>query len=101
MRPSSDHLTQFGWPINGVSSSFRLMLCGKFAVLLAPMLDGLASDPFALIDDGYGPGEMDVGRRYGRHCHWRSLRWEKVPTKIGQFKPSASHLPNTHAIVAH
>ena len=38
-----------------------LMLCGDLAVLQAPMLDGLAFDPFALFDDGCGPAEVGVG----------------------------------------
>jgi hypothetical protein len=29
-----------------------LMLSGEFAVLQAPMFDGLSFDPFALFDDG-------------------------------------------------
>jgi hypothetical protein len=37
------------------------MLCGELAVLQAPMLDGLAFDPFALFDDGCGPAEVSVG----------------------------------------
>ena len=40
------------------------MLGGEFAVLQAPMLDGLPFDPFALLDDGLGPAEVGVG---GRH----------------------------------
>ena len=40
------------------------MLCGELAVLQAPMLDGLAFDPFALFDDGCGPAEVGVGRRH-------------------------------------
>src|SRR5690606_41219077 len=40
------------------------MLCGELAVLQAPMLDGLAFDPFALFDDGCSPAEVGVG---GRH----------------------------------
>jgi hypothetical protein len=40
------------------------MLGGEFAVLQAPMFDGLPFDPFALLDDGLGPAEVGVG---GRH----------------------------------
>ena len=40
------------------------MLCGELAVLQAPMLDGLAFDPFALFDDGCGPAEVGVGWRH-------------------------------------
>ena len=38
------------------------MLCGELAVLQAPMLDGLAFDPFALFDDGCA--EVGVGWRH-------------------------------------
>ena len=38
------------------------MLSGEFAVLQAPMLDGLSFDPFTLFDDGWGPAEVGVGR---------------------------------------
>jgi alkylation response protein AidB-like acyl-CoA dehydrogenase len=40
------------------------MLGGEFAVLQAPMLDGLSLDPFTLFDDGRCPAEVGVG---GRH----------------------------------
>ena len=34
---------------------------GDFAVLQVLALDGLAFDPFALFDDGFGPAEVSVG----------------------------------------
>jgi hypothetical protein len=40
------------------------MLSGDFAVLQAPIFDGLSLDPFALFDDGWGSAEVGVG---GRH----------------------------------
>ena len=40
------------------------MLGGEFAVLQAPMFDGLPFDPFAQLDDGLGPAEVGIG---GRH----------------------------------
>ena len=40
------------------------MLGGAFAVLQAPMFDGLSFDPFALFDDGWRPAEVGVGRRH-------------------------------------
>ena len=40
------------------------MLSGEAGVQQAPMLDGFALDPFAVIDDGFGPSEVGVG---GRH----------------------------------
>ena len=41
-----------------------LMLGGKLAVLQAPMCDGLAFDPFSLLDDGWSSAEVRV---CGRH----------------------------------
>ena len=38
------------------------MLCGELAVLQAPMFDGLLLDPFSLLDDGWSPAEVGVGR---------------------------------------
>jgi hypothetical protein len=35
-------------------------LSGDFAVLQAPMRDGLAFDLFALFEDGCGPAELGV-----------------------------------------
>jgi len=40
------------------------MLGGKLAVLQAPMCDGLAFDPFSLLDDGWSSAEVGV---CGRH----------------------------------
>ena len=37
------------------------MLCGNAGVQQAAMLDGLAFDPFAVFDDGFGPSEVGVG----------------------------------------
>ena len=38
-----------------------LILCGEFAVLQAPMFDGLSLDPFSLSDDRGSPAEVGVG----------------------------------------
>ena len=38
-----------------------LILCGEFAVMQAPMFDGLSFDPFALFNDGLRPAEVGVG----------------------------------------
>ena len=39
------------------------MLCGKLAVMQAPLFDGFSFDPFALFDYGFCPAEVDVGGR--------------------------------------
>ena len=39
------------------------MLGGEFAVLQAPIFDGLSFDPSALLDDGLCPAEVGIGRR--------------------------------------
>ncbi|ARS29433.1 hypothetical protein KC8_19360 [Sphingomonas sp. KC8] len=40
------------------------MLGGEFAVLQAPMFDGLSLDPFTPFDDGSCPAEVGVSGRY-------------------------------------
>jgi hypothetical protein len=40
------------------------MLGGEFALLQAPMFDGLPFDPFSELGDGLSPAEVGVG---GRH----------------------------------
>jgi hypothetical protein len=39
-----------------------LILGGEFAVLQAPIFDSLLFDPFTLLDDGFRPNEVGVGR---------------------------------------
>lgn len=38
-----------------------LMLRGDAGVQQAPMFDGLSLDPFAVLDDAFGPAEVSVG----------------------------------------
>jgi len=52
---------RLGRRLAGCRARLRVMLCGDFSVLQAPMLDGQAFDPFALFDDGCGPAEVGVG----------------------------------------
>jgi hypothetical protein len=37
-----------------------IILCGRFAVLQAPVLDGLSFDPFSFQQDGLAPLEIDT-----------------------------------------
>jgi len=39
-----------------------LILSGALAVLQAPILDSLSSDPFLLLNDGLCPAEVGIGR---------------------------------------
>ena len=49
------------------------MLGGEFAVLQAPMFDGLPFDPFALLDDGCGPAKVGVSGRDVVQAHVLAL----------------------------
>ena len=40
------------------------MLSSELAVMQAPMLDGLAFDPFAQLDNGWSPAEVSVSGRF-------------------------------------
>ena len=47
-----------------MASSGWLTISGEFAVMQAPIFDGLSFDPFALFDDCFGSAEVGIGR-----CH--------------------------------